>query len=617
MTRNKLIATVRTALIFAIAVLSPLACDKAEEPKPWDDSIVGTATLSGKVTDTFGTPLADVQVSCMGTNLQHELRASAVSASDGSFEVKDVPSNARYITFVKEGYASVAYTIQAERFITEDVINLNPALEFSMARITGTIYDAATGKPMSGVVVSNGVVSSTTGEDGVYSLEGLTIKPYELRYVTADGSEYNRSLSSTEFVDGVATISDLRLGGDEVWPGRRWQQLADAPVWYGNEFRGSTGFSGRNDWSSGYMSSWSYYGQYRYEAEGCAFVTDISYGKQGETDRFNAYVYGRKSIYEGNHIMTVVLRTHYALTEETALHFGVEILDLTTGATKAVKVGEHKHFGSDYSSYDFDLSQFIGHDVVIAYGLYWYPGTDGHLPCRRIAFSNKMLEPEEAIGGEKIAGAENFEMFTKENILTMSIIEQTSFTGDNLGHNSGTGDMGVRRVHNPGGQQGYSEFAGTDHIIMYWTYFYVRAAADPIAKEGYTIMSGTGNAAYDNPDSYLVGRFHIGNANDRFRMYVRTQSKYYDTVFRMTAVTDDGVAVALKPADFKADSAKEVTNGCWALKHQRGDGSLKNYAMFEYDLSAFHGKNVALAISAHRGDRGSDCKLAIYRIEMD
>lgn len=610
-----------SAIAFSTVILfMMISCRQESDHPAWDDSVVGVATVRGKVTDTFGDALSDVQVSCRGTNLKKELRKSGTSAPDGSFEIADVPSNARYICFTREGYASVSYTLEADRFVFEDVIELYPAMEFAMAIITGTIIDAGTGLPMKGVSVSNGVKSCKTGEDGVFSLEGLTIKDYKLDFVTAEGAKYDREVASVDFVDGVASVPTLRLGGDDVWPGRKWQELADAPIWYGNEFRGSTGFGGRNDWSSGYMSAWSYYGQYRYEAEGCAFVTDITYGNQGDTEHFNGYVYGRKEIFEGNHIMTVVVRTHYANSDESALHFGVEVLDLSTQSTSAVKVGEHKHFGSEYASYSFDLSAFIGHEVVIAYGLYWYPGTDGHVPCRRVAFSNKPLDPEEVFSGTAITGAEKWEMFTRENILTLSLNSNTSFTGKNFGHNSGVNENGVRRVHNPGGQQGYSEFAGTNHIIMNWTYHYVRSASEPVNPEGYTIKcASNGSARYDNPDAYLANRFRIGTGNDRMSLYVRTFSKLYETIFRVTVVTDDGIAYALDPVLNTALKAYAVNdgNGCWAVKHEKGDGNLRDYAEFVYDLSQYRGQNVSVAISVHNGGTGGECKLCIYQIEMD
>lgn len=593
--------------------------DKEEEVTYWKESVVGTADISGRVTDNFGTPLDAVTVDCLGTGLKKEVFASATTKADGTFFISAVPSTARYIRFTKEGYASASCTLEPKRFAEESSISLEASLEFSMAKITGTILDAGSGKPMSGVLVASGLSSSRTGDDGVYSIEGLTISNYDLTFTSPDGSRYSRSVNASEFVDGVIMMPIVRLGGEDIWPGHKWQEIADAPYWYGNDFRGSTGFSGRWDWSAGYMSAWPWYGEFRYEAEGCAVVCNTNYGQPGETDHFNGYTYGKKFIYEGNHIMTVDLMTHFATTPETALHFGVEVLDLTAQATKAVKVGEDTHYG-DYAAHSFDLSAFIGHEIVIAYGLYWYDGTNGHLATRRVSFANRPMNKDEVIPGTKFEGMEAWDSFTKENILTMTINNNTSFSGLNFGQNAGTEENGVRRVHHPGEQQGYSAFAGTNHIIMNWTLQYVRGGVEPVNPDGYTIKSaGDGSARYDNPDTYLVNRFHIGPTNDRMRILVRSYHKTYRTVFRVTAVTDDGTAVAVDPASYKADKTGPVDNGkgCWYLVHNRGTGNPAEYAEFVYDLNKYQGQNVAIAISVHRADMGGEGKLCIYSIEMD
>ena len=89
-----------------------LSCVQKGEQNVWDDSVIGKATLSGRVTDTYGTPLSGVTVSCMGTDSKRELRASGLTDEDGRFEIRDVPSNARYIRFALEGYASCSYTLE-------------------------------------------------------------------------------------------------------------------------------------------------------------------------------------------------------------------------------------------------------------------------------------------------------------------------------------------------------------------------------------------------------------------------------------------------------------------------------------------------------------------------
>ena len=623
--RNVRGAALRCLLTIVLS-LPFLSCVQKGEQNVWDDSVIGKATLSGRVTDTYGTPLSGVTVSCMGTDSKRELRASGLTDEDGRFEIRDVPSNARYIRFALEGYASCSYTLEASRFKYEDEIVLNAALLFSKAVITGTVTDASDGNPMQGVDVTNGIATSRTDENGVYSLEKLTIKSYELTFSIPGGSTYTRSVSAADFVDGVATVPDLRLGGEDVWPSRKWQELADAAPWYGNEFRGSTGFTGHNHYSAGYMSSWPFVGMFRYEAEGCALLTNSAFGAIGSPD-FNAYTYGRKFIFEGNRYMNVMVRTHGANSEETAVHFGVEVLDISAGATSAVKVGEASHFGSEYATYTFDLGRFVGHEVVIAYGIYFPNGPENrHLPCRRIAFSSEPMstDTEAVLPGTKIAGMENWAFATVENLTSFTVNKETVFTGKNFGHNmaKGEGDNavnGVGRTHNPGGQQGYSGFAGTNHIIMNWSLQYDRADVEPVNQEGFTIKTNSSSGPrYDSPDTYIASKFHIGPANSHIHFLLRNFSSTIPTVFRVTAITSDGTAVSLSPVSNTALDASEVKDGkgCWQLTHNKGDGNPEDYADFEYDLSQFNGKDVTIALSVHKGRSSKEEKLCIYSIEL-
>jgi len=614
------------AILCIVLVLATMSltwsCKNEEEAGTWDDSVVGTATVKGVVLDTFDNPLEGVDVTFMGTNTQREIRQQVKTGSDGSFTANDVPSNARYITFTKEGFATVAYTLEASRFAEESTIELNPVLEFSSAIIKGFVYDAATGKPLSGVTVSNGSSSVVTDATGAFTFEGLTIKGYTLTYTTADGSSYSREVSTTDFDDGVAEVPTVRLGGDYIFPTMKWQDLADADIWYSNNYRGSTGFGGINDWSVGYMSAFNYYGHFRYEAEGCALVTHGGYGVRGDGDNFNAYLYGRKRIEEGNKIMSVCVRTHYATASDPA-HFDVQVLNLTDGATKAEKVGEQTHGDGNYKSYSFDLSKYVGKDVVIAYGLYYTQSSssDYHLPTRRMSFGPSFIDGDNALPGTAISGA-NWRGFTKENLTSMTPNEKTSFTGKNLGLNSGTGDNGARRTHNPWGQQGYNLWTGTNHIAVNWAFQYVNKDAEPCNDQGYTIKTRSGVAAdYNNPETYIYSRFSITDANDVMKLYVRNFSSTTPTVFRVTAVTlNDCTATALAPVSNTAQSASAVSggNGCWQFIHESGNGNPADYAEFDYDLSAYKGKDVVIAIGVYKGSTSDgEQKLCFYGIEME
>ena len=232
MKQQPLTRALRLCIVTALATLTALSCnDLKQEAGTWDDSVIGTATVEGTVMDTFNNLLADVDVTFMGTNAQREVRKTAKTGADGTFSVSDVPSNARFITFAKGGFATVAYTLEASRFAESGTIVINPRLEFSEAVIKGFVFNAADGQPLPGVQVSNGVISTTTGNDGSFMLEGLTLKNYTLTYSTPDGSSYSKIIKYSDFVDGTATVPTVRLGGGYIFPELTWQEAADAEIW--------------------------------------------------------------------------------------------------------------------------------------------------------------------------------------------------------------------------------------------------------------------------------------------------------------------------------------------------------------------------------------------------
>lgn len=602
------------------------SCKDSNESASWDDSVVGTATVSGVVMDTFDNPLSDVTVSCKGTDTRREVRKTGASGSDGAFSISDVPSNARYITFSKDGFATVAYTIEAGRFTDEDNIVLNPVLEFSQAVITGTVIDASTGKPYAGVQVSSGSVSSSTDENGVFKIEGLTLNDYTLTFATADGTNYSRPVSLSDFVDGMASVPTVRLGGNDVFPSLKWQDLYDSQVWYANDYRGSTGFGGINDWSCGYLSAMPYSGYFRYEAEGCAFeIRNTGHGSgwsgntdEGDEDNLNAFMFGRKSISSGNKILSVLVRTHNAAPANPA-RFGLQVLDFTSGASAAVKVGDVKtHASGDYSSYSFDMSQFVGHDIAFAFGVYFYKGTSGyHLPIRRMCFASTAVSGDDYLGGTPVTGISSDWKMTVENASSMAVNPGTTFTGLNLGMSSDD----ARRTHNPGGQQGYSPWLGSDHLMMSWALMYLHKDVEPVNGEGYTIKTRSGvEKNYASPETYIYSRFNISSANDQMTMRVRTFSGSVPTVFRVTVISESGSAAAIAPVSNTAAQASAVDggNGCWKFIHDKGAGDPAEYAAFTYDFSSYKGQNVVIAVSVHKGETSDgEQKLCFYGIEME
>lgn len=604
-------------LLTAALLVLAAACVRESSRGYWDDSSSGTATVTGVITDTFGQLLEDVDIYFHGTNMQREVRYVTFSDWDGTFRMENLPSNARYVTFSLPGYATVAYTIDTRRFGKGEEIVLNPVLEFSNARIRGRVLSAVDGSPLAGIRVDCGVEASTTDADGNFEISSLTLKDYTVTYTISDGSIYQKDVALEDFVDSVVELPTVRLGGDEILPGMKWQQLADAPLWLANNYRGSTGFSGINHWSVGYMSAFPFYGDYRYEAEGCALVNITEQYENPDPDQFICYTYGRKFIDEGNKIFSVNLRTHYATAAEPA-HFGVKVLNLTDGATSMEDAGRNTYAGSDYSSFSFDLGKYVGKEVIIAFGIYWTANMY-HQVSRRFCFASAPVKGDDALPGTPIPGAE-WRGFTRENLTSMMANPGTVFSGNNFGLNNTDGDHGARRVHNPGGEQGFSLWAGTNQMMMSWALQYINKEVEPVNEQGYTLKTRSGaDSDYYTPESYIYSRFHITDANDRLHLYIRTFSSANPTVFKVTAVPlATCKAAALTPVSNTADTAVPANSGCWSFIHEKGNGNPAEYAEFVYDLSEYSGQDIVLAVGIHKGSsRSGEQKLCFCKIEMD
>lgn len=598
-------------------LMASVACERESPRGYWDDSSIGSATFSGVVKDSFGALLEDVDISFQGTNMARELRFKTFSDWDGSYRIENVPSNARYVTFSLPGYATVAYTINPKRFTSGEEIVINPVLEFSNATIRGRVLSAENGQPLPGVRVDCGAQAVTTDADGWFELTYLTLKDYTLTYTIADGSVYKREIALDDFVDSVVEMPTVRLGGGEILPGMKWQALADAPLWFANNYHGSTGFSGINDWSVGYMSAFSWWGEFRYEAEGCALVNVSADREDPGPDQFVGYTYGRKFITEGNKIFTANVRTHYA-TEVEPAQFGVKVLNLTDGATAAEDVARYTYANSLYSSFSFDLSRYVGKEVVIVFGIYWTE-YNYHQVSRRFCFAPTPVKGDDALPGTPISGAE-WRGFTRENLTSMMTNTGTVFSGSNFSLNSSDGDHGARRVHNPGGEQGFSLWAGTNHLTNSWAFQYVSKEVEPVNDQGYTLKTRSGaDSDFYTPESYIYSRFHITDANDRLHLYIRTFSSANPTVFKVTAVPlETCTATALAPVSNTADTAVPANSGCWSFIHEKGSGNPAEYAEFVYDLSEYSGKDIVLAIGIHKGSsRNGEQKLCFCKIEMD
>jgi hypothetical protein len=601
------------SIISAIA-LSGISCRDDENGGSGETVVKGTIT--GTVKDTQGKPLSDVTVTVKTTDIARELESSSTTGADGTFSISDIPVTAQFVTFEKNGYASVGITVPGNRFM-DGSVSLSPIMEYAAGIISGRILDAQNGNvPLSGAKVSIGVGEDvTTGDDGTYRFESLVIRDYTLSVSKTGYGSYSKSLTSDMFVDGAISVGDITLGGKEILPGLTKQDLDAADVWYMDDYRGGKGNGGGVvDWSCVFMSTLKYVGNFENQNEGCTLriINDeADQAKPADLDNFNTFTYGKKKITEDNKILTLYVRTHNT-TADDPLQFGVQVVDLSAADPVAKKVGDNRSHGSDsYSEYAFDLGDYVGKEVIVAVGIYRAATGDywHQLPVRHMSFAKEQVNNDEYLPGTEVAALPGWHL-TMEVVRSIMPDEKTTFTGL-----PGTAD-GKSSL-------GYNVWNGTCQIAANWGFMYVSKDTEPTAGQGFVIKTRSGVAAnYDTPESYFYSKFDISSANDHMILRVRNFSDDTPTTFKIAAISEDGSVSYLDPVSNTAASASKVAggNGCWQFINNAGDGNEADYAAFEYDLSAFEGKNVVLALGIFKGitpDQGGEQKLSIYGIQFD
>lgn len=110
-----------------------------------------------------------------------------------------------------------------------------------------------------------------------------------------------------------------------------------------------------------------------------------------DMDVFDSYMYGSKKITVDNKILSLRVRSHNA-DDASPTYFGVQVVDLSAANPVAEKVGETRTHGSEvYGDYHFDLSAYVGKEVIVAIGVYRKETGDywKQLPIARIAFAQQ------------------------------------------------------------------------------------------------------------------------------------------------------------------------------------------------------------------------------------
>lgn len=582
---------------------------------------VGKGTVSGTVTSDLGTAIADVEVSVNGTSIQ------TVTAADGSYTLENVPMTKQTIVFEKEGYAQASSSIKESSFKDGKATGVDAILYIACAKITGKCIDAKNGNAgMAGVNVSlnSGAKTTTTDADGVYVFESLTIADYTLVFSAPGCVDVTKTVGKDQFTgDFTVTLEDIRMGAKEILRGATADDLKLVDTWHYNEYRG--GKNGDDyphfDWSTDYMGTFtSWYGWWEEQNEGTTLQirnseADGHWSNPADHEVFDSYLVGRKKITADNCKMFIKMRTH-ACSEEAPCHWGVMAIDLTAADPTAELVGgQQTSWNESYSNPDptFDLSKYIGKEIVIAIGTYrWATGNYWkQLVLRRIAFAKEAPSEWGYLPGEPVAGLDPDYKMTMEMVRsTMPVTELNEFTGISKDPRQ---DIDGPEMY----RDAYKNWRKDGHFAAWWSCMPIKKDCEPFPSEGFVLKTNGGGTpvSLTSPQSYFYSKFAIAAGHNTLVLKARNFHSENATFFKITAIQEDGTVKDILP---ETTVGSDAGSGCWKFCHESGEAADPDaYAEFSYDLSEFNGQNVVVALAVFKGeDNGDENKLAIYSIVL-
>lgn len=597
-----------------VAILGGMACIGVScSDDEQGEGAMQYGTVTGAVVDELSSPVSGVAVTVEDTEI------STTTDAQGTYTLENVPVDSRIITFAKADYQTVSVTVTAGKFDENLKAVVDAEMEFAAAKIRGKVIDAkAGGAPLEGATVSiSSTQKTTTAADGTWEIGNLPLADYTVTFEKTGYASIVKTVSKESFVDGVATIADLRMGGREILRDLTVDDLKEAEKWYYNEYRG-----GRNaesyphwDWACNYMCTLDFRGDWEEQNEGTTLrirnSSDDQKNNPVDMEMFDSFVFGSKAITMDNYLMTLQIRTHNA-DEAAPAYYGVQVVDLSEAEPEARLIGGVRTYASgDYGSVAVDLSQYIGKEVIIAIGTFRQQAGDywKQLVLRRISFATEMVEGWGWLPGTAVEGIEDWKM-THEMVRSTMPHTKKAFTG--ISPVSGNRDNYV---------DAYRSWRGVDHVCAEWSYMPLTKDPEVFPSEGYLIKTRGGDASVSTtvPESYFYAKFAIAAGSNQLTLSTRNFSSSNATFFKVTAIQENGVVTHLSPASNTAKFAEAAADGCWKFIHEDGGaGNPDAYAKFVYDLSQFNGENVMLTIGIFKGEKnGDENKLVLHNITLN
>lgn len=436
-------------------------------------------------------------------------------------------------------------------------------------------------------------------ENDEWKLEGLTIAQATAAgdltvTFTDDGSLVNiyekvnkGPLSSTDYANGQAKIS-VSLVERDILPGLTLSEMKNATVlsydyyqghWAHNVFRNFTK-------SEGIRS--------QEQDEGDTIQTETKLATS-ETE-FNGYIYARKTITDGNKTMIISMRTH---NTSIATKFGVMVVDLTTGARELVG-GILSSTSNSYTDRVFDLSAYVGKEVLVSTGIFYTQACDDALlDNEQLQYVIESIRFVSAAADWKTDSAENWNA-------TVGTIAGNLLANESVAANSMTYFQGA---NNDSGKENY--------IFKTWgavSKGQVYAGIEPVG-EGAMIKTRNGSTDTSDNRAFLYAKFTITQETSYLWLKARRFNGSNHVGSALTVYTaDGGTVVAPDSTNFVMPSggAYEVESDKWIKWH---DGN-SDYAYLKWDLSSYIGQTVVLVIGVRNTYNSDEGKMAIQEIHL-
>lgn len=471
-------------------------------------------------------------------------------------------------------------------------INVTISIDSTEALLTDDQAEEVT------VKLGNDHTFSYAGE-GVWKLEGLTMAEAmaagdltvtfveEGTLVNIYETVNEGALNSSDYADGQAEVS-VSLAERDILPGLTLSEMKSATVlsydfyqglWAHNVFRNFAK-------SEGIRS--------QEQNEGDTIQTETTLATS-ETE-FNGYIYARKTITNGNKTMIVSMRTH---NTSIATRFGVMVVDLTTGARELVG-NMLSSTANSYTDQVFDLSAYVGKEVLVSTGIFYTQACDDALPDgEQLQYVIESIRFISAAADWKTDSAENWNA-------TVDTIAGNLLANESVAANSMTYFQGA---NNDSGNENYI-FKTWGAVSKGQDY----AGIEPVG-EGAMIKTRNGSTDTSDNRAFLYAKFTITEETSYLWLNARRFSGSNHVGSALTVYTaDGGTVVAPDSTNFVMPSggAYEVESDNWIKWHDGDSG----YAYLKWDLSSYIGQTVVLAIGVRNIYNSDEGKMAIQEIHL-